>query len=227
MFNACDTQTSERSHGLTPGDCAAHRRMQQGVVRAYAAPAPRAPFSIIELRWGALPDDEIEVVVEACGLCHSDLAMWRNDWSRDHFPLVAGHEIVGRVVALGRDTHGLELGQRVGIGWFRKSCLSCAACRRGDLQHCVALQRLLVDGHGGFAERVRCHWAWALPLPAALDPRSAGSLFCAGISVYAPIARYAHPSHRVGVVGIGGLGHLAVRLLRASGCEVVDRKSVM
>jgi len=206
---------------LPRADNSAHSRMRAGIVRAYAARAPGAPFEVVELHWGALPDDEVEVVVEACGLCHSDLAMWRDDWSRKRFPLVAGHEIVGRVVAFGRDTHGLELGQRVGIGWFRKSCLHCPACRRGDLQHCVALQRLLLDGTGGFAERVRCHWAWALPLPATLDPRSAGSLFCAGITAYAPIARHVHPSHRVGVVGIGGIGHLAVQLLRAWGCEVL------
>ncbi len=202
-------------------DRGALTRMRQGLVRAYAAAAPGAPFEVRELRWGALPDDEVEVVVEACGLCHSDLAMWRDDWSRKRFPLVAGHEIVGRVVALGREACGLELGQRVGIGWFRKSCLHCVACRRGDLQHCVALQRLLVDGTGGFAERVRCHWAWTLPLPDTLDPRSAGSLFCAGITAYAPITRHVHPSHRVGVVGIGGIGHLAVQLLRAWGCEVL------
>lgn len=203
------------------GDSGALARMRAGIVRAYAAAGPGASFEPIELRWGPLPEDEVEVVVEACGLCHSDLAMWRDDWSRNCFPLVAGHEIVGRIVALGRSTQGLELGQRVGIGWFRKSCLHCAACRRGDLQHCVALRRLLVDGSGGFAERVRCHWAWALPLPDTLDPRSAGSLFCAGITAYAPIARHVHPSHRVGVVGIGGIGHLAVQLLRAWGCEVL------
>lgn len=199
----------------------AQSRMRHGVVRAYQAVAPRAPFERAETYWGELPEDEVELVVEACGLCHSDLAMWRDDWSRRSFPLVAGHEIVGRVVALGRDARGVELGQRVGVGWFRKSCLVCTPCRRGDLQHCVALQRLVVDGSGGFAERVRCHWAWALPLPGVLDPRSAGSLFCAGITAYAPIARHVHPSHRVGVVGVGGIGHLAVQLLRAWGCEVL------
>lgn len=209
------------THHTPDVDLDALSRMSQGIVRAYSARAPRAPFEPIELYWPGLPDDEVEVVVEACGLCHSDLAMWRDDWLRNCFPLIAGHEIVGRVAALGRATHGLELGQRVGIGWFRKSCLVCPACRRGDLQHCVALQRLLVDGSGGFAERVRCHWAWALPLPETLNPRSAGSLFCAGITAYAPIARHVHPSHRVGVVGIGGIGHLAVQLLRAWGCEVL------
>ncbi len=196
-------------------------RQRSGVVRAYAAPAPGANFELTELHWGALLRDEVEVAVEACGVCHSDLAMWRDAWSRKRFPLVAGHEVVGRVVALGKDAHGLEIGQRVGIGWYRRSCLVCSACRCGDLQHCIALQRLMIDGYGGFAERVRCHWAWALPLPGTLDPACAGSLFCAGITAYAPIARHVHPSHRVGVVGIGGIGHLAVRLLRAWGCEVV------
>lgn len=190
-------------------------------VRAWAAREPRARFEPIELALPPLAADEVEVEVLATGLCHSDLSMWRNAWGRTRYPLVPGHEIVGRVVAIGPQALGLELGMLVGIGWYRRSCLSCPACRAGDLNHCQKLERLLIDGHGGVSERVRCHWAWALPLPAALDPLKAGALFCAGITAYAPIARHVRPIDRVGVVGIGGLGHLAVLFARASGCEVV------
>jgi uncharacterized zinc-type alcohol dehydrogenase-like protein len=188
---------------------------------AYAAEAPLAPFRRIELDWPPLPADEVEIEVESCGLCHSDLSMWRNAWGRTRYPLVPGHEIVGRVVAAGPATVGMRPGLRVGVGWYRGSCLACPACRAGDLNHCERLERLLIDGHGGFAERVRCHWAWAMPIPETIDPARAGPLFCAGITAYAPIARHVHPSHRVGVVGVGGIGHLAIRFLRASGCEVV------
>lgn len=190
-------------------------------VQAWLAKAPAAPLQRGELSLSELPADEVEIEVEACGLCHSDVSMWRNAWGRGGFPLVLGHEVVGRVVARGAQVPALYPGQRVGVGWYRRSCMACQACRRGDLQHCELLQRLLTDGHGGLAERIRCHWAWAFPIPAALSPQRAGSLFCAGITAFAPISRYAHATHRAAVVGVGGLGHLAIRFLRAFGCEVL------
>lgn len=189
-------------------------------VLAYVAEGSGQPFAKTQVRLPALADDEVEVTVEYCGLCHSDLSMWMNEWGKTRFPFVGGHEIIGRVTGMGSAARGLQPGQRVGIGWYSGSCLTCGPCRAGDLNHCQSIRRLIADGYGGFAQRVRCHWAWAIPLPEALDPALAGPLFCGGLTVFSPIYRYAHPTHRVGVVGIGGLGHLAVRFLRAFGCEV-------
>jgi alcohol/geraniol dehydrogenase (NADP+) len=190
-------------------------------IRALAATQPRGPLAA----WGydapPLPDEQVEVAVEHCGVCHSDLSMLDNDWQRTRYPLVPGHEVVGRVVAVGAAARRLKVGDRVGVGWYTSSCMHCEQCLRGRHHLCGAATGLITDGHGGFAERVRCHWVWATPLPAGLDAAAAGPLFCGGITVFGPIHAFGvRPTDRVGVVGIGGLGHLALRFLRAWGCEV-------
>ena len=189
-------------------------------ILAWVADAPGQKFSRRELMVGALGPEQIEVTVESCGLCASDLAMWRNQWQRSRYPFVGGHEIIGRVCAVGARALGVTVGQRVGLGWYSGSCLVCHACRAGQLHQCPDLKRLIIDGQGGFAERVRTHWAWAFPLPEALPSALAGPLFCGGITVFAPIAEFVQPTHRVAVVGVGGLGHLALQFLNRFGCEV-------
>jgi uncharacterized zinc-type alcohol dehydrogenase-like protein len=169
----------------------------------------------------ALGPEQVEVAVEYCGICHSDLSMIDNEWGQSSYPLVPGHEAVGRVVAAGEQVKGLEVGMRVGVGWFSGSCLSCPQCLAGHHNLCAKAEQTIVGRDGGFAERVRCHWAWATPLPESLDPRAAGPLFCGGITVFAPILDCGVlPTDRVGVIGIGGLGHLAVQFLNKWGCEV-------
>lgn len=116
---------------------------------------------------------------------------------------------------------GLEVGQRVGIGWYKGSCMHCSSCIEGSHNLCRTAQPTIIGSHGGFADRLRSHWAWALPIPDGLDPALAGPLFCAGSTVFNPLVEFAiRPTDRVGVVGIGGLGHLALRFLNAWGCEV-------
>jgi len=189
--------------------------------RAWAAPAVGKDLQAYEFDMGVLGAEEVEVVVEHCGICHSDLSMLDNDWGMTTYPFVPGHEAVGRVVALGAHAKGLKIGQRVGVGWNAASCAHCAPCLTGNQHLCSHIQPTIVGRHGAFAERVRVHWAWAIPLPDALDAAAAGPLLCGGITVFAPLLNYnIKPTHRVGVVGIGGLGHMAIKFLNAWGCEV-------
>jgi len=190
-------------------------------VRAYAAAAPKAALTPIDYDPGPLGDEQVDIAVEYCGICHSDLSMLDNEWGNTRYPLVAGHEIVGTITALGTQAKGLRIGQRVGLGWYAGSCMHCRQCMSGHHNLCREGEQTIVGRHGGFAERVRCDWSWALPLPAALDAKAAGPLFCGGLTVFSPIVDFdVRPTDRVGVVGIGGLGHLALKFLRAWGCDV-------
>lgn len=175
-----------------------------------------------EFESGDLDADQIEIAVEYCGLCHSDLSMIHNEWGNARFPLVPGHEVVGRIIAVGPDVpKNLEVGATVGLGWFSESCMSCVHCLGGDQNLCQTAEQTIVSRHGGFAEQVRCHWAWATVLPEALDPAKAGPLFCGGITVFNPMVQFGvRPTDRVGVIGLGGLGHLALQFLDKWGCEV-------
>jgi uncharacterized zinc-type alcohol dehydrogenase-like protein len=190
-------------------------------VRAWAAHGAGQPLERYAYEAGPLGDEEVEIAVEYCGVCHSDLSMIDNAWQFSSYPLVPGHEVVGRIVALGPKARGLDLGQRVGVGWTNSSCLHCAPCVGGDQHLCKDSQATISNHPGGFAERVRAQWIWAVPLPAGVRPEVAGPLFCGGITVFSPLFEHGiSPTSRVGVVGIGGLGHLAVKFARAWGCEV-------
>jgi len=170
---------------------------------------------------GPLGAEEVEVAVEYCGICHSDQSMIDNEWGNARYPFIPGHEVVGTIVRAGEQVRGLKLGQRVGIGWYKGSCMHCGSCMEGSHNLCRTVKPTIVGSHGGFADRLRAHWAWAVPLPAGLDPALVGPLFCAGSTVFSPLLEFdIKPTDRVGVVGIGGLGHLALRFLNAWGCEV-------
>jgi alcohol/geraniol dehydrogenase (NADP+) len=211
--------------GLTlPGLSATnHARMEAAMepITAYAAPAAGAALEPFVYDPGPPGDEDVEIRVEHCGICHSDLSMLDNEWGRSGYPLVPGHEIVGTVIAAGAHAKGVTVGDRVGLGWFSSSCMHCAQCMGGDHNLCGDGQETIVGRHGGFADRVRCHWSWAIRLPQGLHADSAGPLFCAGATVFNPIVQFGvRPTDRVGVVGIGGLGHLAVQFLARWGCEV-------
>ncbi len=191
------------------------------VICAFAAAGPGQRLEPFTYKPGALLPDEVEIAVEHCGICHSDLSMLDNEWGRSVYPLVAGHEVIGRIVALGAQVKSLEEGQRVGLGWYARSCMVCTQCLSGNYHLCHKAEATIVGRHGGFAERVRCHWAWAAPLPEVLEPAASGPLFCAGTTVFSPLMEFdVRPTDHVGVVGIGGLGHLALQFMRAWGCEV-------
>ena len=191
------------------------------MINAYAAHVAGGKLEPFPFDPGPLGKDEIEINVEYCGICHSDLSMLDNEWGISQYPLVAGHEAVGTVAARGETVTHLEIGQRVGLGWFARSCLTCDWCVGGDRNLCPTGQGTIVGRPGAFADKVRAQAAWAVPLPDGLNAATVGPLFCGGITVFNPIVQFdVKPTDRVGVIGIGGLGHMALRFLDAWGCEV-------
>lgn len=190
-------------------------------IKAYATLGKGQPLRPFEFDPGPLRPEQVEVKVSHCGICHSDLSMADNEWGQTTYPFVPGHEAVGTVVAVGEHVKRVKLGDRVGVGWYSGSCQSCPQCLAGDQNLCTRAEQTMVGRHGGFADRVRCDWLWATPLPDALDIAKAGPQFCGGITVFNPIIQCGVlPTQRVGVVGIGGLGHLALQFLNKWGCEV-------
>jgi uncharacterized zinc-type alcohol dehydrogenase-like protein len=190
-------------------------------VKAYAAKAAKGRLEPFEYEPGPLGPHEVEVRVDYCGICHSDLAMIDNDWGWSRYPLVPGHEVIGTVAAVGSDVDEPKVGQRVGVGWHCGSCGHCEWCSRGLESFCAEDRATIVGHHGGWAESVRCKAEFAVPIPDALDPAVAGPLMCAGTTVFTPMDHFGvAPWMRTAVVGIGGLGHLAVQFLAAFGCEV-------
>ena len=190
-------------------------------IHALAALAAKQPLQPFTFDPGPLGDGQVEIAVESCGICHSDLSMLDNDWGMTAYPFVPGHEVVGRVVALGAHTKRLKLGDRVGLGWYSNSCGSCYQCLSGNQNLCGSAEGTIVGRHGGFATRVRANWTWVSPLPETLDASKAGPLLCGGITVFNPLLECGiKPTDSVAVIGIGGLGHMALKFLRAWGCDV-------
>jgi alcohol/geraniol dehydrogenase (NADP+) len=190
-------------------------------VRAFAAAGPKEPFKPFEYELGPLGPDEIDIDVDYCGLCHSDLSMWTNEWGRTAYPFVGGHEVVGRVREVGANVAGLTVGQKVGLGWLSKSNLNSQQSLSGDHNLSPGNEATIMGRHGGFADIVRCQWVWAIPLPEDVDFKKAGPLFCGGVTVFNPLVQFGvKPTDKVGVIGIGGLGHLALQFLNKWGCEV-------
>jgi alcohol/geraniol dehydrogenase (NADP+) len=170
---------------------------------------------------GALRADEVEIKISHCGVCYSDVSLIDNDWGMSKYPFIPGHEIVGTVVAVGSGVKNLTMGERVGVGWQADSCGICEWCRRGEEQLCAKAQPTCVGRNGGFADKIRVSSRFAVAVPAALESEHAAPLMCAGITVYSPIRNYGvRPSSRVGVIGIGGLGHLGIQFAKAFGAEV-------
>ena len=196
-------------------------------IKAYAALEAGGELQPHSFDPGELGHSEVEVKVHSCGVCHSDVSMINNDWRASRYPLVAGHEAIGEIAEVGAGVTHLKIGQMVGVGWNSHSCMHCSPCLSGSQQRCETLTTT-IRGHGGFADRVRVRDIWAVPLPEGIDLDSAGPLFCGGITVFAPMMDFdLKPTDRVGIIGIGGLGHLAVQFARAWGCEVTAFTSSM
>ncbi len=209
------TQTHPEQTAVPKG-----RGAEDTTYKAWVAKGAKHPMVLESVDLGPLGPEDVEVVVENCGLCHSDLSVLRNEWGISQYPAILGHEVIGRVTAMGPNAKGLTLGQRVGVGWNSGSCMHCTQCLSGSQHLCPQVQATIVGHRGGFASHIRAHWAWAIPLPDGLDLADAGPLLCGGVTVFSPLAMYAKPTQRVGILGIGGLGHMAVKFADAYGCHV-------
>lgn len=185
---------------------------------AHAAGAELLPFRYDP---GALGPMEVEIGISHCGICHSDLHLISNDWGISQYPFIPGHEVIGKVTAIGSGVKSLKVGQRVGLGWQSNSCGECEWCSRGMENLCLTSEATCVHRHGGYADRVRANVRFVMPIPDALNSENAAPLLCGGITVYSPMRRYeVNPSSRVGIIGIGGLGHMAIQFARVFGAEV-------
>jgi uncharacterized zinc-type alcohol dehydrogenase-like protein len=184
----------------------------------HAAGAELLPFKYTP---GELQPNEVEVQITHCGICHSDIHLINNDWGISQYPFIPGHEIVGSIVAVGSQVKDRTVGQRVGVGWQADSCGACEWCLKGEENLCANSVPTCVHRHGGFAERVRANARFAIPVPDGLESENVAPLLCAGITVYNPIRTLGvYPGSRVGILGIGGLGHLGIQFARVFGAEV-------
>lgn len=191
------------------------------MIKALAATEAAGELKPFEYDPGALGDHDVEIAVEYCGVCHSDLSMLNNEWGITQFPFVPGHEVAGRISGVGKHVAQFKLGDRVGLGWHSAYCNTCQTCMEGDHNLCAGSQGTIIGRHGGFADKVRAQASSVVKLPDGLDMEKAGPLFCGGITVYNPMVQFdLKPTARVAVIGIGGLGHMALKFLNAWGCEV-------
>lgn len=190
------------------------------MINAYAAEEKGMKLKPFSYDPGELGAHEVEIEVHHCGVCHSDLSMMKNDWGFSEYPLVPGHEAVGVITAVGENVQSRKVGQKVGLGWHSSYCMTCSDCMSGDHNLCDEATPSIMT-RGGFAEKVRAAEASTIPIPDALELSEAGPLLCGGITVFNPLYEFSlSPTAKVGVIGIGGLGHLAIKFLKAWGCEV-------
>src|SRR3989454_10683491 len=156
--------------------------------QAWVASAAKQPMKLEVVDLGPFGAEDAEIAVEHCGVCHSDLSVLNNDWGISQYPAILGHEVVGRVTAVGPNAKGLKVGQRVGVGWDSGSCMHCHQCMSGRHHLCPQVQPTIIGHRGGFATHIRAQWAWAIPLPEKLNVAEAGPLLCRGVTVFAPLA---------------------------------------
>jgi len=191
------------------------------IVNAYAANEAHGKLEPYQYELGPLRPNQVDISVEHCGICHSDLSMLNNDWGLTAYPFVPGHEVIGTISAVGDQVSHLKVGQRVGLGWHAGYCQTCDECVEGHHNLCSQSQPTIVGRHGGFADTVRAEAISITEIPDELDPRDAGPLLCGGMAVYNPLVQLdISPNSHVAVIGIGGLGHLALKFANAWGCEV-------
>ena len=198
--------------------------------KAYGACAAHADLTPMDIERRALRADDVAIAIDYCGICHSDAHTVNNDWGSTVYPCVPGHEIVGHVTAVGPQVTGYKVGDRVAVGCMVDSCQDCRSCDDGHEQNCAKGLTATYNGkdrhtgditYGGYSESIVVREKFVLRVPDALDMKFAGPLLCAGITVWTPLRRHGvGKGSKVAVVGLGGLGHMAVKLAVALGAEV-------
>jgi uncharacterized zinc-type alcohol dehydrogenase-like protein len=190
-------------------------------VHAYSAFSAREKLKPHTFEFGALGPNEVEIAVSHCGICHSDVHLIDNDWGISPYPLTPGHEAVGEVSAVGSAVKSLKTGSRVGVGWQAGSCMSCGFCENGEVNVCASAQPTCVGRSGGFADRLRVDHRFAFEIPKEVSSEEAGPLMCGGATVFSPLEDHdVRDGARVGVVSVGGLGHIGIQFARARDCKV-------
>ena len=199
--------------------------------KAYAVMSPTSPFQPWTFERREPGERDVVIEIAYCGICHSDLHQARNEWANSSFPMVPGHEIAGRVAAVGRKVRKLKAGDLAGVGCMVDSCRKCANCRKGLEQHCAGPVAFTYNGfekdgktptYGGYSSHIVVDEAFALRIKDGLPLERVAPLLCAGITTWSPLKRFgAGKGKRVGVLGLGGLGHMGVKLAAALGAEVV------
>ena len=190
-------------------------------VSAYRSTEPGGRLEPFQFQLADLAHGQVDIDVDSCGICYSDVSMIDNDWGFTPYPITPGHEIIGRIRAVGPGVENVAVGDVVGLGWNAAYCGSCNQCVGGDQNLCPDAQSTFIGRPGGYADIVRADAAAVLAIPDGVDPRTAGPLMCGGVTVFTPFVDYGiSPTDRVGVIGVGGLGHMAIKLAKAWGCEV-------
>ena len=199
--------------------------------RAFAAESATSPLGPLAITRREPLARDVEMDILFCGVCHSDLHFARDEWGGTVYPIVPGHEILGRVTRVGRDVRGFKAGDLAAVGCLVGSCRACDHCSRGLEQFCLNGPTFTYNGqdehsggvtYGGYSERIVVDEAFTLKVPANLDPAAAAPLLCAGITTYSPLRKWgAGKGKKVGVVGLGGLGHMGVKFAHAFGAHTV------
>ena len=191
------------------------------MVKAYAALNAKEALKPFKYKAEALKENEVRIKVQSCGICHSDISAIDNSWGKSNYPLVAGHEVIGEIIELGSETTQHKHGDTVGLGWHSGYCNNCSHCKVGDHNFCSKTKKTVFSQYGGFAEEVVAEETSVISIPKKLNHKDAGPLLCGGITVFTPIVEFAiNKNHKVGIIGIGGLGHLAIQFYKALGCHV-------
>lgn len=197
---------------------------------AYGAESPNSGLAPLTVDRREPRPDDVAIEILYCGVCHTDIHFVENDWGATEYPVVPGHEIVGRVTAVGNEVTKFSVGEIVGVGCMVDSCRECNACEQGLEQYCRNGMVTTYNGHdrhdgsttyGGYSEAITVSERFVVRVPEALDTAAAAPLLCAGITTYSPLVHYGvKAGHKVGVVGMGGLGHMGIKFARALGAEV-------
>lgn len=204
--------------------------MDTKTVKAYGTESAETSLHNLEIQRRSLLPNDVEVDILYCGICHSDLHAIHNDWGGTTYPIVPGHEIVGRITRVGTEVTKFKVGDLAGIGCIVDSCGHCEHCHNGDEQYCDEGWTVVFNSpdkflggqtYGGFSQEIVADANYVLKLPETIDLAASAPLLCAGITVYSPLKHWrAGPGKRVGIVGIGGLGHMAIKIAKAMGAHV-------